>query len=146
MDEKGGGNGADKAINRGARAGVVSSGGSRPRKGMEEVGHEWASVETSLGLAGGLTDGKNITVRTEGIGESNGGSVQGERKYIGPLGWLVGAEQGHGIDRTPERTTQITHLPEGNNLYGHREGPSSRDVSITLSIYPFILSLNYQPP
>ena len=60
---------------------------------MGEVGQEWASVESSLGLAGGLA-GQKVDVSKEREGESN-------FMDISPFGWLMGGPAATAL--TPDR-------------------------------------------
>ena len=120
---------------------------------MGEVGQEWASVENSLGLAGGLTEGKEVGGKND-RGTSGGGSKrEGEGGYMGSLSWLVGGGSGQGqgqgqsqgqsqaqgqsqgMDRTPERTPYSSSSFGIDNGYGDKDGQDGKDVSTNQTIF-----------
>ena len=111
---------------------------------MGEVGQEWASVENSLGLAGGLTDGIEIGGKND---RSGGGKREGEGTYMGSLSWLVGGGSAHnqiqsqGLERTPERISRASSALRGTISNGDKEGLDGKNVGSHLHIPLFHLFL-----
>ena len=105
---------------------------------MDEVGQEWASVETSLGLAGGLTDGgAGYTEKKSGTGVSGG---DGDVGYMASLSWLVGTGQGR--DKTPERAAKSSFASGAITPNGARDNSTFTDVSSIVALFlPLSLSV-----
>ena len=105
------------------------------------MGHEWASVETSLGLAGGLTDGRaGYTEKKGGTGVSGG---DGDMGYMASLSWLVGT--GQGTDRTPERVAKSSSASGVITPNGPRDNSNITDVSFVVAL-PISLCLPFCLP
>lgn len=91
------------------------------KSGMGEVGQEWASIENTLGRAGGLS--------VEG-GKKEGGQ-DAEGGYMGSLGWFMGGhskiqDPGQGIESsTPDRygdrdAGEVSLLPSAASIVSYQ--------------------------
>lgn len=117
------------------------------KSGMGEVGQEWASVENTLGRAGGLS--------VEG-GKKEGGQ-DAEGGYMGSLGWFMGGnskvqDPGQGIESsTPDRygdrdAGEVSLLPSAAAIVSYQllsffQHLSSFSFLYTASFSLFLFSL-----
>ena len=70
---------------------------------MGEVGQEWASVESSLGMAGGHTA---HTAQRADVIKDKDKEREGDGGYLdrSPFGWLIG---GAAMSHTPDKATAV---------------------------------------